>query len=96
MTRIGEDVSERLDIVPAQFFVQRHIYGKWSCRCCQNNGEARLVQEPAVAQIIDGGVPAAGLLAHTLIARFVDHLPYYRQEAINARSGVHTPRSTLA
>jgi transposase len=91
MTRIGEDVSERLDIVPAQFFVQRHVYGKWSCRCCE-----LLTQEPALPQTIDGGVPAAGLLAHTLIARFVDHLPYYRQEAINARSGVHTPRSTLA
>ncbi len=35
-------------------------------------------------------------LAHTLVSRFVDHLPYYRQEQINARSGVHTPRSTLA
>ena len=35
MMRIGEDVSERLDIVPAEFFVHRHIYGKWACRCCQ-------------------------------------------------------------
>jgi transposase len=91
MVRVGEDVSERLDIVPAQFFVHRHIYGKWACKCCQ-----LLVQEPAAPQIIDGGMPAAGLVAHTLISRFVDHLPYYRQEGINARSGVHTPRSTLA
>jgi transposase len=91
MTRVGEDVSERLDIVPAQFFVHRHIYGKWACGCCE-----RLVQEPAEPQLIDGGVPASGLVAHTLISRFADHLPYYRQEAINARSGVHTPRSTLA
>jgi transposase len=91
MQRVGEDVSERLDIIPAEFIVHRHVYGKWACRCCE-----RLVQEPAQAQIIDGGMPAAGLLAHTLISRFVDHLPYYRQETINARSGVHTPRSTLA
>ena len=41
-------------------------------------------------------MPASGLQAHTLISRFADHLPYYRQETINARSGVHTPRSTLA
>ena len=41
-------------------------------------------------------MPAPGLIAHTLVSRFVDHLPYYRQEQINARSGVHTPRSTLA
>lgn len=91
MTRIGEDVSERLDIVPAEFFVHRHVYGKWACRCCQT-----LTQQPACPEIIDGGAPASGLLAHTLISRFADHLPYYRQETINARSGVHTPRSTLA
>ena len=96
MTRVGEDISERLDIVPAEFFVHRHIYGKWACRCCQRQGIERLVQEPADPQIIDGGIAASGLGAHTLISRFVDHLPYYRQETINARSGVHTPRSTLA
>ena len=96
MTRVGEDASERLDIVPAEFFVHRHIYGKWTCRCCQRQGIERLVQEPADPQIIDGGIAASGLVAHTLISRFVDHLPYYRQEAINARSSVHTPRSTLA
>jgi len=96
MTRVGEDVSERLDIVPAEFFVHRHIYGKWTCRCCQRQGIEHLVQEPADPQIIDGGIAASGLVAHTLVSRFVDHLPYYRQEAINARSGVHTPRSTLA
>jgi transposase len=91
MVRVGQDVSEKLDIVPAEFFVHRHVHGKWACKCCQ-----LLVQQPVAAQIIDGGVPASGLVAHTLISRFVDHLPYYRQEAINARSGVHTPRSTLA
>ena len=91
MHRIGEDVSEKLDIVPAKFFVHRHIYGKWACRCCQ-----QIRQEPAEPDVVDGGIPASGLVAHTLISRFVDHLPYYRQEPINARSGVHTPRSTLA
>jgi transposase len=96
MVRIGEDVSERLDIVPAEFFVHRHIRGKWVCKCCKAQGEERLVQEPVDPQIIDKGVPTAGLVAHTLVAHFVDHLPYYRIEQINARSGVHTPRSTLA
>ena len=55
MVRVGEDVSERLDIVPAEFFVHRHIHGKWACKCCQ-----LLVQEPAAPQIIDGGMPARG------------------------------------
>jgi transposase len=91
MVRIGEDVSERLDIVPAEFFAHRHIRGKWACKCCE-----KLVQEPVDPQIIDNGIPTAGLLAYLLVSRFVDHLPYYRIEKINARSGVHTPRSTLA
>lgn len=91
MQRVGEDISERLDIIPAEFFVHRHIRGKWACKCCQT-----LVQEPVSPQIVDKGQPTAGLVAHTLVSRFVDHVPYYRQEQINARSGVHTPRSTLA
>ena len=91
MVRIGEDVSERLDIVPAEFFVHRHVRGKWACKCCEV-----LVQQPVDPQIIDKGMPAPGLIAHTLVSHFVDHLPYYRLEDINARSGVHTPRSTLA
>ena len=92
MVRVGEDVSERLDIVPAQFIVQRQIRGKWACRCCQ-----LLVQEPAArpksstTRCPKGheGAPigSPGLQAHTVISRFVDHLPYYRQEQINARSG---------
>ena len=55
-----------------------------------------MAQEPVDPQIIDKGIPTAGLVAHTLVGRFVDHLPYDRLEQINARSGVVTPRSTLA
>ena len=91
MVRVGEDISERLDIIPAQFFVQRQIRGKWACKCCQ-----LLVQEPAAPQVFDNALPTPGLQAHTVVSRLVDHIPYYRQERINARSGVHTPRSTLA
>jgi transposase len=91
MVRVGEDISERLDIIPAQFFVQRQIRGKWACKCCQ-----LLVQEPAAPQVFDNALPTPGLQAHTVVSRFVDHVPYYRQEQINARAGVHTPRSTLA
>jgi transposase len=91
MERIGEDISERLDIEPAEFFVQRQIRGKWACKCCQ-----LLLQEPAAPQVFDNALPTPGLQAHTVISRFVDHIPYYRQEQINARAGVHTPRSTLA
>ncbi|SEK16213.1 Transposase IS66 family protein [Variovorax sp. OK212] len=71
--------------------MHRHIYGKWACRRCEC-----LMQEAASPQIIDGRMPATGLAVHTMISRFVDRVPYYRQEAIHARSGVHAPRSTLA
>jgi hypothetical protein len=70
MTRIGEHVSERLDIIPAEFFVHRHIYGEWASRCCQV-----LKQQTAVAEVIDACLHASGLLARTLISRFADHLP---------------------
>ncbi|NAW14332.1 IS66 family transposase, partial [Halomonas icarae] len=51
---------------------------------------------PMPAQIIDKGIPTAGLLAQVLIAKYADHLPLYRQEQIFARAGVAIPRSTLA
>jgi transposase len=89
--RIGEEVSEQLDCVPAQFFVLRHIRGKYACARCQTIQAA-----PMPAQIIDKGIPAAGLLAQVVVAKHDDHLPLYRQEEIYARSGVHIPRSSMA
>lgn len=91
LKRVGEDVSEQLDCVPAQFFVLRHIRGKYACACCQTIQAAALP-----AQIIDKGIPAPGLLAQVVIAKHDDHLPLYRQEEIYARSGVHIPRSSMA
>jgi transposase len=89
--RIGEEVSEQLDCVPAQFFVLRHIRGKYACACCQTIQAA-----PMPAQIIDKGIPAPGLLAQVVIAKHDDHLPLYRQSEIYARSGVHIARSSMA
>ena len=89
--RIGEEVSEQLDCVPAQFFVLRHIRGKYACACCQTVQAA-----PMPAQMIDKGIPAAGLLAQVAIAKIDDHLPLYRQTEIYARSGVHIARSSMA
>lgn len=91
LVRIGEDISEQLDCVPARFFVHRHIRGKYACRCCQTISAAALP-----AQIIDKGLPAAGLLAQVAVAKIDDHLPLYRQQEIYARSGVHIARSTMA
>jgi transposase len=91
LERIGEDVSEKLDYTPGVFEVERHIRGKWVCRRCE-----RLIQAPVPPHVIDKGIPTAGLLAQVLIAKYLDHLPLYRQEAIFGRAGLALPRSTLA
>ena len=91
LQRIGEDVSERLDYAPGVFTVERHIRGKWTCTHCQT-----LIQAPVPPQVIDKGIPTAGLLAQVLVAKFLDHQPLYRQEGIFARAGFAIPRSTLA
>jgi transposase len=91
LERIGEDVSEKLDYTPGVFHVERHIRGKWACATCQT-----LTQAPVPPQVIDKGVPTAGLLAQVLVAKYADHQPLYRQEAIFERAGVAIPRSTLA
>ena len=90
LKRIGEDVSEKLDYTPGAFTVERHIRGKWTCAQCRT-----LTQAPVPAEIIDKGIPTSGLLAQVLVAKYADHLPLYRQEAIFARAGVALPRSTL-
>lgn len=91
LKRIGEEISEQLDCVPAQFFVHRHIRGKYTCACCQT-----IVAAAMPAQVIDKGIPAAGLLAQVIIAKHDDHLPLYRQEEIYRRSGAFIARSSMA
>ena len=90
MKRIGEDVAEKLDYVPGIFTVERHVRGKWVCAECET-----LVQAPVASHIIDKGIPTTGLLAQVLVAKYADHLPLYRQEAIFARAGFAIPQSTL-
>lgn len=91
MRRIGEDVAEKLDYTPGLFTVERHIRGKWACAKCET-----ITQAPVPPQVIDKGIPTAGLLAQVLVAKYADHLPLYRQEGIFARAGMSLPRSTLA
>lgn len=91
LTRIGEDVSEKLDYAPGQFSVERHIRSKWACKACET-----IVQAPVAPHVIDKGLATTNLLAQVLISKYADHLPLYRQEQIYARAGVELPRSTLA
>ena len=62
LQRTGEDVSEKLDYTPGVFTVEQHVRGKWACRQCET-----LIQAPVPAQVIDKGIPTAGLLAHVMV-----------------------------
>jgi transposase len=90
--RIGEDVSERLDVIPAQFKVIVTRRPKYACRACA--GEVS--QAPAPERLIENGLPTEALVAHVLVAKYADHTPLYRQAQIYARQGITLDRSTLA
>src|SRR5580698_3202830 len=92
MTVIGEDSSERLDVIPAQFRVIVTRRPKLICRGCAG----AVVQMPAPPRLIEGGIPTEAMVAHVLVARYADHLPLYRQAQILARQGVMLDRSTLS
>ena len=91
LVRIGEDVSEQLDVEPARFFVHRHIRPQYACRTCDTVSAAAIP-----AAVIDGSLAAPGLLAWVATQKFLDHLPLYRIEQISGRYGVPIARSTLA
>ena len=89
---IGEDRAERLDIVPAQLRVLVVRRPKYACRACEDV----VVQAPAPARLIEGGLPTEATVAHVVAAKYADHLPLYRQAQIYARQGIKLDRSTLA
>lgn len=91
LVKIGEDISEQLDVEPARFFVHRHIRPQYACRACETISAA-----PIPPAVIDGGMAAVGLLSWVAISKFLDHLPLYRLERIAARDGVTLSRTTMA
>jgi transposase len=105
-TRIGEEVSERLNFVPASLFVVRHVRIKYGCSKCLGNKAENVHMEqpetapliitaPPPASIIEKGLAEPGLLAHVIVSKYVDHLPLHRLEGIFKRQGVIISRSTM-
>jgi len=92
MHKIGEDRSERLDIVPAQLRVIVTVRPKYACRTCTDG----VTQAPAPSHLIMGGLPTEATIAHVLVSKYADHLPLYRQSQILARAGVDLHRAVLA
>jgi transposase len=91
LVKIGEDVSEQLDVEPARFFVHRHIRPQYACRACEI-----VTAAPVPPAVIDGSLAAPGLHAWVVIQKYLDHLPLYRIEQISERHGAGIARSTLA
>src|SRR5262249_56188552 len=81
---IGEDRSQRLDVIPAQYQVIVTRRPKYACRTCQG----AVMQASAPARLIEGGLPTEGLGARVAVAKYADHCPLYRSSASLGRPGV--------
>lgn len=92
LKKIGEEISEQLDVIPAQVKVLQHVRYKYACKTCEEGVKIA----PRPAQPIAKGLATAGLLAHVCISKYDDHLPLYRQSEIWQRMSVDLPRSTLS
>ena len=97
LSRIGEETSEQLNYIPARLEVIRHIRPKYACRSCEGieteGGTVKIA--PASRQILEKSIASPGLLAHIITAKFVDALPFYRQEQQFARLGYEISRSNM-
>src|ERR1700730_14626860 len=91
LRKLGEDVTETLELIPRQWKVIQHVREKYSCRSCE-----AITQPPAPSHPIARGRAGPGLLAHVLFAKFGLHLPLNRQSATYAREGIDLDVSTLA
>jgi len=89
--RIGEEVTEKLDYIPASIRVQRIVRPKYACKHCENN--VSIAELPPM--VIDKGIPTEGLLAHVITSKYADHLPLKRLEGILKRHGVDITVSTM-
>jgi transposase len=90
--KIGEDVSEVLDVIPAILRVLRTIRPKYACRGCTDG----VVQAKVLPRLIEGGMASTALVTHVVVSKFAWYLPLYRQVQILVGQGIHLDRATLA
>jgi transposase len=98
LSRIGQDICEKLDYVPAKVRVLRHIRYKYACKSCEgveDDGPTVKIA-PAPVQLIEKSMATEGLLAHIIVSKFADALPLYRQQKIFARLCIDLSRATMA
>lgn len=92
LKEIGSDISEQLDIVPAQMKVIRTIRKKYACPCCEETVKTAELPE----KILPKSNATPGLLAHIAVSKYVDALPLYRLEQMFKRADIELPRNTMA
>jgi transposase len=93
LVQIGEDVREVANVIPEQIWVKRHIYPKYACHTCERSGyEQKLAVRIAEREpdILQRSIATPSLIAFILVNKFVDHLPFCRQEKRSERSGLHS------
>jgi transposase len=99
LVKIGEEVSEKLEIIPAQIKVIRHVRPKYACHACEGSGDedAPSVRiAPAPQELLPKSIASAGLVSHIIAGKYCDGLPLYRQEKMFARIGVEISRASMA
>jgi len=97
MDRMGQEISEKLDIIPAKIQVIRHIRYKYACKNCEGvDSDGPTVKiAPVPAQIIPKGIATPGLIAYIITIKFVDAVPFYRQEKQFERIGIELSRTNM-
>jgi transposase len=99
MVRFGEEVSEQLDLIPAQVKVIRTIRPQYGCRNCEGSGDedkSAVRIAPMPPKMLPQSMAAEGLLAHIVTGKFCDSLPLYRQERMYRRLGAEVSRKNMA
>jgi len=91
LTCIGEEISEQLKYIPAKISVIQHVRPKYACKPCQENVKIA----PAPVLLLPKSIATPELVAHTIVSKYCDHLPLYRQESIWERMEIDMPRSSL-
>ena len=98
LIKVGEKVTERLNIIPEKIYVEKHIYPVYACRVCEGSGDEDhpvFRQAPAAKNIIPKSIATPGLLSYIFVNKYCNHMPYYRQAQHFERHGADLSRATM-